>query len=750
MVFWVKTIDDKILRLEDTEWKNSIYLSSLQIDIKQIVHRIVNGIGPFIHNYEFDYKSEFMQNSDSMGNEFKVIKINLAKPLSSVYVANYIENNHQNVFRFYNVDILPEQSYFYSKDIFPLIFSTTECDGSGNIEWHINKSLDDVWLCDYHLPDFKSIDLIVIPNKNEKITKFTDRLDSIVIRHNKEITEIRSESESETLHTFIKELQKVDPDFIFTDNGDSFDFPYLLARAKANDIPLFINREKAVALEKTYNRDITYFSYGKTYFRPAAMRLLGRIHIDLSNSFFISHTKGNERLHGLYEISRICRIPLHLASRASIGRCMSSLQFYYAIKRNLLIPWKPAIPEIFKTGRELLFVDRGGLIFEPLVGVHEQVAEFDFASLYPNIMRKKNISAETTNCACCPDSSLRVPELNYPICEKKEGLVAKSLKILLEKREQYKKLMKSLPINSKEKEIYDARQSALKWILVTSFGYLGFSNAKFGRIDAHIAVCAFARQILLHAAKIAEREGFTIVHGIIDSLWIKKRNSTKEISNSKRKGKDLWHNCFCLKETIEKETGFEISFEGIYRWIVFPPSAQSSIIPVPNRYFGLLEDEKGNCTFKVRGIESRRHDTPILFSKFQEELLQILSKGKDMSEVKLLLPKSKELFLQYIQKLKQREISFEELVFTKVCSKNFEQYNLDNNRVENDVLIQLHEAGISIKGGQIIRYIITDYYGKGNRAIPIQLINSDRTRYDVKRYCELMGEIYRSTVGLFY
>jgi hypothetical protein len=31
-------------------------------------------------------------------------------------------------------------------------------------------------------------------------------------------------------------------------------------------------------------------------------------------------------------------------------------------------------------------------------------------------------------------------------------------------------------------------RNSLKWILVTSFGYLGFNNAKFGRIDAHIAV----------------------------------------------------------------------------------------------------------------------------------------------------------------------------------------------------------------------------------------------------------------------
>ena len=55
-----------------------------------------------------------------------------------------------------------------------------------------------------------------------------------------------------------------------------------------------------------------------------------------------------------------------------------------------------------------------------------------------------------------------------------------------------------------------------------SFGYLGFNNTKFGRIDAHIAVCAFDRQIVLQAARIAERHCFKVLRGIVDSLWIKK------------------------------------------------------------------------------------------------------------------------------------------------------------------------------------------------------------------------------------
>ena len=165
---------------------------------------------------------------------------------------------------------------------------------------------------------------------------------------------------------------------------------------------------------------------------------------------------------------------------------MSSLQCYYATQKEILIPWKPALAEHFKSFEDLFVADRGGFIFEPEIGVHEKVAEFDFVSLYPNIMLKKNLSAETILCDCCrQDSRLTVPELGYQICEKKIGIIPTSLKIVLDKREKYKELKNNAASNPKLKAIYDARQSSLKWILVTSFGYLGFNNAKFGISREH-------------------------------------------------------------------------------------------------------------------------------------------------------------------------------------------------------------------------------------------------------------------------
>jgi len=500
---------------------------------------------------------------------------------------------------------------------------------------------------------------------------------------------------------------------------------------------------ESIPLKKPDSKGSSYISYGKIYFKPTTTKLLGRIHIDVSNSFFLDEGTNGGGLHGLYEISRLCRMPLHTASRASIGRCLSSLQFYYATKKDILIPWKPTLAEHFKSFEELLIADRGGFIFEPELGVHEQAAELDFVSLYPNVMLQKNISTETVHCYCCPNSKLRVPELDYNICEKSTGIVPTSLGIVLEKRASYKKLKEDININKSLRAVYDARQSALKWILVTSFGYLGFNNAKFGRIDAHISVCAFDRQIFLKAAKAAEKCGFRVIHGIVDSIWIQKKGTEQQ-------------DYLELKEAIEDMMGFSISFEGIYRWIVFPPSKVNDNLPVVNRYFGAFEDSN----IKVRGIETRRHDTPSLFAKFQNEILEIMASGRDIEEVRRLMPKVFEHFERYRQRLKDRSISLEELAFAKRRSKDFNEYQINRKTAENNAMKQLNTEGKLLEGGQILRYVITNYedrkksHSKGLNtrnipvATPLELVDNN-TLYDIDRYIELLSQICNSVVEPF-
>jgi DNA polymerase, archaea type len=724
MIFWIrlKNFPDnkkRYIRIEE-KWQNYFYVASDNISkLEQLVQN--DNILSSISSYEFVKRYETIIDTK------KSVVLKLSMYGKNLKFANTIEkmNGYQNC-RLYNVDLIPEQKYFFDHDIFPLgLFEVT--DDNSVLHWEAKN--DDIWSTDYHIPYFKKIHIKLNFPKG-KIIKLEDELNSIsIVQYNDtnsidnknkiDIVDLSDKSEKKLLKELLRIVQDIDPDFIFTEDGDSFTFPYLTHRAEINKIDLCLGRDNNMYLTKPERKGNSFFSYGRTYFRPSTIKLFGRIHIDKSNTFTI---RTGSDLEGLFEISRLCRIPLHEASRASIGRCLTSLHLYNATKKGLLIPWKPILFEHPKNMLELFLADRGGLILEPEIGLHEKIAEFDFVSLYPSIMLKRNVSAETILCDCCFDNpKFRVPELNYHICNKK-GLIPLSLEIVLDKRLRYKNL-KNKTSDPILKDIYDKRQSALKWILVTSFGYLGFSNAKFGRIDAHIAVCAFARNILSQTMYIAEDMNFDVLHGIVDSIWVKKRD-------------DAANNDYTnLKETIKKETGFDVSFEGVYKWIAFLPSEINSHIPVLNRYFGVFEDG----TIKTRGIEGRRHDTPDFLVQCQNEILEILAQGNSIQDIKqnklsLIIKKIKD----NLSLLKYRKVESESLVFTKLLSKDYNQYH-NRNTLENSAIKQLELNGEYLKAGQILKYVIMENSGPIlKRVLPIQLLDNKNYYYDIKRYSELL------------
>jgi DNA polymerase elongation subunit (family B) len=93
---------------------------------------------------------------------------------------------------------------------------------------------------------------------------------------------------------------------------------------------------------------------------------------------------------------------------------------------------------------------------------------------------------------------------------------------------------------------------------------LAFNNSIFDKIDAHIAVCALI-QILLQTAKIAERHIFRVIRCIIDSLWIQKNNNSNAKREQGEKNNNIYDDYLRLEESVEQETGFIISFEGVYK-----------------------------------------------------------------------------------------------------------------------------------------------------------------------------------------
>src|SRR5437773_2489416 len=226
------------------------------------------------------------------------------------------------------------------------------------------------------------------------------------------------------------------------------------------------------------------------------------------------------------ESSRLPPLTPQEQARLTPGTAFTAMQTNLAYQDGCLVVWKKNRPEDFKDAENLLRGDRGGFTFEPEVGVHEGLYELDFSSLYPSIMVKYNISAETLDCACCPADGLSVPELRYHLCTRRVGIVGRVLKPLIERRRYYKKMKKEPgPL----RDVYTGRDTILKWTLVTAFGYQAYSNARFGRIECHEAINSYARDILVHTMEIAESHGYEVVHGIVDSVWLRPKPNADPI-----------------------------------------------------------------------------------------------------------------------------------------------------------------------------------------------------------------------------
>jgi DNA polymerase elongation subunit (family B) len=711
---WVISESGERIRFTD-KFQPSIYVSAKQDDLDGLLTKLCNN--QKIASLCFTEK--YAQPTDSEKSRVLELTVKDCRQIPSL-TQEILRLGDYLRYELHNCDVHSDRSYFYSRDLFPLAYVEVSVGKEG-----LNYTLmDRVESVDYVVPKLRVLRLDVDVAKKDLIPHFEDPIAKIrlTIDDGEEIA-IDYGDEATKLLQLVYAVKEFDPDIIVTNAGDSYLFPYLIQRATVNDVfDEFVLSRDDVPLKCKSAGGRTYFSYGHTFYRAGTVRLHGRIHVDESNTFVVKESG----FDGFFEIARTCRVPLHTASRFSIGSSMSSIQFYQALKDDRLLPRNKKIPEAFKSALDLLVGDRGGFIYEPRLGVHDSIGELDFSSMYPSLMRKYNISAETVLCKCCPDSPNRIPELGYHICQKRVGMVPKTVDLALTKRLTYKRL-RDEATDKRQKQIYDRRQTALKWILVTCFGYLGFSNSKFGTVDGHIGVCAFARETFLRASHIAEDAGFEVVHGIVDSLWLKKPDAALE---------DYSRLC----EVITRAIGVPINFEGHYKWIMFLPSRLHPRVSVLNRYLGVMDGGK----IKVRGLEVRKRDTPSFVYDAQTDMINVFAKANNSAELYQRIPEAISVLRSYRQRLLDGDVPLSDLIVTKHMSKQPRQYRQQVSQVI--AAQQLAKHGLDAQAGTNVQFLFTDAQNKRTerRVKAAQLIEKG-VNPDTKKYLLLL---YSSAANL--
>jgi DNA polymerase I len=448
----------------------------------------------------------------------------------------------------------------------------------------------------------------------------------------------------------------------------------------------------------------SYSSYGRVGHSPARYNVPGRVVLDHSNTFLLSAAN----LAGALDLVGRSWKPLQELAWASIGTVLTAIQVRAARERGVLVPWRAWRPELFKTARQLHAADRGGFTFAPDVGFHEAVHELDFASLYPNVIVTRNVSPETVRCACHRGRE-DVPELGYAICDA-DGYLPDVLEPLVNDRARIKRELADTE-DPDRREVLQGRADAIKWILVSCFGYQGFKNAKFGRIEAHESINAYARDVMLTAKERLEAGGWRVVHGIVDSVWVTEAEDATAPTPLRE-----------LAREISEHVGIQLEYEAEYDWVVFVPRREGSGGAL-TKYFGRVAGDER--TYKYRGIECRQDGTCPFVADAQRDLIRVLDRTRSPEAVCDRLGR-------HLETLRAGEVAPDRLTIVQRVSKPAGAYDRATRNAA--ALERAERAGLPVHPGQRVRYVVVD--DDADSADRVRLAHEAPGRYDVDCYAE--------------
>jgi len=512
--------------------------------------------------------------------------------------------------------------------------------------------------------------------------------------------------EATALRTLAHRLGRADPDVLVLDTADLVSLVH--DRADALGVDCHLGRRPGHTLLAGAN---TFESYGRVGHSPARYRVPGRAIVDRSNAFLWS--KGG--LDGLLDLVERSWRPLQETAWGSIGTVLTAIQSREAVERDVLVPWNKWEPEAFKDLRTLHDADRGGHVVSPDPGCYEDVVEVDFASLYPNVIVEERISAETVRCDCHPDRE-DVPEVGYSLCpDVEEPFLASVLEPIIDDRAEYKERAAA------GDDAAAAKAEAWKWILVSCFGYQGYRNAKFGRIECHEAINAVARDVLLTAKEAIEARGWRVLHGIVDSLWIQRADADADPVAA-------------VTDAVTERTGIALEDEGAFDWLCLVPRRERAGGAL-TRYFGRRADGE----FKVRGIECRQRSTPPFVADAQRDLLHALDDGRDPDAVC-------DRLATHRARLRAGDLDPEDLVVTRRVSKPADAYQRETPAV--GALRRAADRGVEKHPGESVRYVVVATEGDPERQVRLPY-EDDADDYSVAHYDRLLCRAATSVVSPF-
>ena len=505
---------------------------------------------------------------------------------------------------------------------------------------------------------------------------------------------------------------------LITYNGDGFDLPYLYNRANRLGIdrqknPLYMMRDSATLTDGVHldlyrtmsNRAFQIYAFGQKYsdfsLNSVAKGLLGEKKIDygveLGNltlyqtanycqndariTYNLTGFNNDLLMNLLVVISRIARMPIDDISRMGVSQWIRSLLYYEHRRNGILIPRRQELDNRSSdVSNDAIIKDkkfRGGLVVEPQVGIHFDVTVMDFASLYPSIIKVKNLSYETVRCSHDECKKNTIPQTNHWVCTKKNGLTSVLIGSLRDLRvNYYKNMAKKDTLTAEERQLFTVVSQALKVILNASYGVMGAEIFPLYFLPAAEATTATGRHIILNTIDKCKESGIDVLYGDTDSLFVKKP-TPKQIEDIITSAK-IDHN---VELEIDKE----------YRYVVLSSRKKN--------YLGVTKNGKVD----VKGLTGKKSHTPPFIKTLFYELLDILSEIKTIEEFERAKNKISDKISECARKVQGKEIPLQDMAFKVMLSKALNEYT--KTIPQHIRAAKQLESIREIKKGDIISYV---------------------------------------------
>lgn len=307
---------------------------------------------------------------------------------------------------------------------------------------------------------------------------------------------------------------------------------------------------------------------------------------------------------------------------------------------------------------------QGATVLVPVRGFHrEPTVCLDFASLYPSIMRRHNLSHDTFLTSTTDARAMGLTAEDYTLSpngflfvksSKRTGILPQILTELLYARKIAKKQMAAAK-TSMERSVYNGKQLALKICCNSIYGFCGAKTSAIPCVAIAASVTSFGRKMILDT-KTFMKEKFSAetVYGDTDSVFVKFPDvAVGDIEGAIAKGLEA------EKLINNTDTGL---FDGTVVKLEYEKLFSPFFISKKKRYFGnKYEFDAYKYTVSISGFQSVRRDNCLLCSETQRALIDYLLNDDVHGGLKMVVRTVRALF--------KNAIDIDKLVISKKLSK---------------------------------------------------------------------------------